>query len=145
MVETFSRIDILVNNAAVDPTEDFLTVSELFWETGFSYQSVIMQSPFMRPWRNSVFIPSNNGSLITLIAEKWQAFGWNVYEINGNESWELTKPWARLFCPMEDPQSLSRIRLWGMGSLCCMGNQMCIMCVGHQNNLSYFLIKGNPK
>jgi len=32
-IEAFGRIDILVNNAAVDPTEDFFDVTESFWET----------------------------------------------------------------------------------------------------------------
>ncbi|RED76886.1 SDR family NAD(P)-dependent oxidoreductase [Cohnella phaseoli] len=31
-VDEFGRIDILVNNAAVDPTEDFFEVTEAFWD-----------------------------------------------------------------------------------------------------------------
>lgn len=31
-LDAYGRIDILVNNAAVDPTEDFFNVTEAFWE-----------------------------------------------------------------------------------------------------------------
>ncbi|MBP1994006.1 SDR family NAD(P)-dependent oxidoreductase [Paenibacillus eucommiae] len=31
-VEAYGRIDILINNAAIDPTEDFFQVTEAFWE-----------------------------------------------------------------------------------------------------------------